>query len=101
LELLEVPNRESGTLAIKSEYAATIVSAKDRMIRCDKWKLVYQPLEDGHILKLFDVEIDPNCTDDLAANHPEITANLWAQLAAWMSQDSGFESARGKNDTRD
>ena len=84
LELLEVPDRESGTLAIKPEYCARILVAKDRMIRSGKWKLVCQPLETGVMLRLFDVESDPACRDDLALQHPEVTERLLARLAAWI-----------------
>jgi arylsulfatase A-like enzyme len=88
LDMLEIPDSSSGTMAIKPEFSEQIIAAKDRMVRCDKWKLVFQPLDDGHILKLFDVEVDPSCLYDLAADQPEITSKLWARLAAWMSQDS-------------
>jgi arylsulfatase A-like enzyme/GT2 family glycosyltransferase len=101
LELLEVPDRESGTLAIKSEFEEIIVSAKDRMIRHGRWKLVYQPLDDGYILQLFDVEADPNCMNDLAAKVPEITSKLWDPLAAWMSQDQTKALYQDKNGTKD
>ncbi len=100
LELLEVPDRESGTLAIKSQYAEIIISAKDRMIRCDHWKLVYQPLSNGHLLQLFDTTSDPNCERDIAAREPEITARMWARLEAWMTQDPEFARHRDKNGTK-
>lgn len=85
LDLLAVPNRESGTLAIKAEYQDIVVRAKDRMIREGRWKLVYQPLTDGHLLRLYDVVADPGCKQDLAAAQPDITAQLWAQLETWMA----------------
>jgi arylsulfatase A-like enzyme/glycosyltransferase involved in cell wall biosynthesis len=88
LELLEVPDRASGTLAIKSEYCETILSAKDRMIRRGRWKLVYQPLQAGHLLRLFDLESDPACQHDVSAQHPQVTADLWASLQAFV-QASG------------
>ena len=84
LELIEVPNRGSGTLAIKPEYCETIFAAKDRMIRRGCWKLVYQPLNDGHLLQLFDVEADPMCKQDLINQHADIAAELWQNLCRWV-----------------
>jgi arylsulfatase A-like enzyme/GT2 family glycosyltransferase len=86
LELLEVPDRNTGTLALKPEYADITIRAKDRMIRSEHWKLVYQPLETGYLLKLFDTRSDPNCTCDISAERPDITASLWIRLQAWMAQ---------------
>lgn len=85
LELLEVPNRKSGTLAIKTAYQDIVIQAKDRMVRDARWKLVYQPLSDGPSLRLYDTVADPGCERDIAADQPEVTARLWAQLQAWMA----------------
>jgi arylsulfatase A-like enzyme/GT2 family glycosyltransferase len=101
LELLEVPDRDSGALAVKPEYGAVTILAKDRMIRSDRWKLVYQPLADGHVLRLFDTETDPDCERDIAALEPEVTARLWVRLEDWMAQDPEFGRHRDRNGTRD
>jgi arylsulfatase A-like enzyme len=100
LELLEVPDHASSTLAIKPRYQARVVAAKDRMIRVGSWKLVYQPLEAGYLLKLFDLEADPHCVCDVAAGNPEVTARLWAQLRDWMRADPKM-AFPDRNGTRD
>lgn len=87
LDLLEVPDHASSTLAIKPQYQTRVIAAKDRMIRVGSWKLVYQPLEEGYLLKLFDLETDPHCARDVAAGNPEVTARLWAVLRDWMQAD--------------
>jgi arylsulfatase A-like enzyme/glycosyltransferase involved in cell wall biosynthesis len=84
LELLEVPDRASGTLAIKSEYTQRIMSAKDRMIRRGRWKLTYQPLTHGHIVQLFDVQTDPMCRNNLIEQHPDLAEALWHKLSDWV-----------------
>jgi len=84
LELMEVPDRTSGALAIKPKYCDAILDAKDRMIRRGRWKLVYQPLEKGHVLSLFDLETDPACQQDVSAHHPHVTADLWTKLQAFV-----------------
>ncbi len=92
LQMMEVPNVETGTLAIKDRYLDIILRAKDRMVREGRWKLVYQPLDEGHRLMLFDVVDDPACTRDLSAQHREITEALWASLKAWMAKDLLYAS---------
>ncbi len=84
LELIDVPDREGGTLGIKDQYCSRIMAAKDRMIRHGRWKLVYQPLEDGHQLQLFDLESDPLCLRDIAGQHAAVTADLWARLQDFL-----------------
>jgi len=92
LELIEVPNRGSGTLAIKPEYCETIFASKDRMIRRGHWKLVYQPLSDGHLLQLFDVVEDPMCKQNLIDQHADIAAMLWQKLSVWIGRMSEVAS---------
>ena len=86
LELIEVPNRGSGTLTIKSEYCEAIFAAKDRMIRHGRWKLVYQPLSNGHLLQLFDVVTDPMCKQNLIDQHADIADTLWQKLREWIGR---------------
>jgi arylsulfatase A-like enzyme/glycosyltransferase involved in cell wall biosynthesis len=85
LGLMEVPDRTSGTLAIKNEYCKAILAAKDRMIRQGRWKLVYQPLESGYVLRLFDLETDSACKQDVSAQHPEVKVELWERLQRFVS----------------
>jgi arylsulfatase A-like enzyme/glycosyltransferase involved in cell wall biosynthesis len=97
LELVEVPDRESGTLGLKEEHVAGILKAKDRMLRHGRWKLVYQPLQDGHRLMLFDIETDPGCTHDVFSQQPEIAQPLWNQLREWIKKEElAFALAAGQ-----
>jgi arylsulfatase A-like enzyme len=85
LELIEVPDRMSGTLSIKPQYCPVIHTAKDRMIRHGRWKLVHQPLEDGALQLLFDLETDPECKTDVLAQHPDIARSLQTALSSWIA----------------
>lgn len=87
LDLLDVPDDGTGTLSLNPVFRDRVVVAKDRMVRDGPWKLVYQPLEQGMALTLYDVIQDPGCTTDLSRTHPAEVARLWAELAAWMAQD--------------
>ena len=86
-ELLEIKDQHSATMSIKDAYQARIITAKDRMIRWGDWKLVHQPLQNGYLLRLYDIAHDPNCRQDVYALHPETAAILWEQLRVWMQPD--------------
>jgi arylsulfatase A-like enzyme len=87
LELLTVRNKATGTISLKPEYEPAIIRAKDRMIRRGRWKLVYQPLRDGHLLKLYDLQTDPGCTRDVGGERPEVVQDMWLRLADWIGDD--------------
>jgi hypothetical protein len=85
---MEVPDRASGTLSIKPEYCHAILAAKDRMIRHERWKLVYQPLESGCLLRLFDLDTDAECQNDLSGSHPEIKSKLFKRLKVFLHDEA-------------
>ncbi|MGE3774690.1 MAG: sulfatase, partial [Gammaproteobacteria bacterium] len=87
VELLDIPNPISGTLAIKPVHRPAIIAAKDRFVARGAWKLVYQPLQDGYQLSLFDTAADPACTQDLAARRPDIRDELWRELQRFLARD--------------
>lgn len=87
VELLDIPNPISGTLAIKPVHRPAIIAAKDRFIARGAWKLVYQPLQTGYQLSLFDTATDPACTQDLAARRPDLRDELWHELRVFLARD--------------
>lgn len=87
--LLEVPDKNVGTIALKPEWHFKVVSAKDRMLRNGKWKLVRQPMRDGAVYRLFDVESDPACTRDIGDRHPEILGSMRSELDRIVEADLG------------
>ncbi len=87
LNLLDIPDLASGTMAVKREYQDQVILAKDRMLRLGRWKLVYQPLVDGAIWQLFDAEADPNCRSDVKSEQPEVFARLQSAMLDWLRQE--------------
>lgn len=86
LELLEIPDKNSGTMAIKPKYRDIVFEAKDRMIRVGRWKLVYQPVESGALYKLFDLETDPACQHNCIADNPKLAEAMKQQLVTWIGK---------------
>jgi arylsulfatase A-like enzyme len=94
LELLTVRNKNTGTISLKPEYERLIIRAKDRMIRSGRWKLVYQPLQNGHLLKLFDMVADPACSVDVSAHYPHAVQVMWSRLETWILDDPIMDQNR-------
>jgi hypothetical protein len=82
-----VPDQVSGTLAFKPEYRRLIVRAKDRSVVRGRWKLVYQPLREGYLLRLYDTAQDPDCLQDRLALEPGVAETLVAQLREFLLDD--------------
>ncbi len=97
VELMGVPDRASGTMAIKPQYCDSILQAKDRMIRRGNWKLVYQPLKSSHRLLLFDLDTDPACQNNVLDQHPEVADSLHKALMKWIEQEDGLASPCSTN----
>jgi arylsulfatase A-like enzyme len=87
-DLLHVPDRAAGTLALKEEFRRIVVDAKDRMVVSGRWKLTYQPLQSGALIKLFDLDRDSDCRHDVSKDFPRIAAGLEAELTKWLEEDA-------------
>jgi arylsulfatase A-like enzyme len=89
LEVLEVPDRSTGTLAVKPEFKEVIDRARDRMVVNNRWKLTYMPLKNGVHYQLFDLDCDPESRTHVSARHPEVVAALRVQLDKWIAAGNG------------
>ena len=86
-DLLDVTDKKKGTLSIKSEFKNIVIQAKDRMIRTDRWKLIYFPMKSSAVFKLFDTVNDPECLSDVSDQYPEVFDELKQKLVAWIADD--------------
>ncbi|HHM06049.1 MAG TPA: hypothetical protein ENJ19_09965 [Gammaproteobacteria bacterium] len=86
-DLLEVPDKQLGMIALKPGYHDLIIAAKDRMVRLGDWKLTYQPLIDGALYQLFNIAQDPACQRNVLDQYPHVARRLQSLLAAWMRDD--------------
>ena len=87
LELLDIPDKNSGMLCIKPEFYTSVIAAKDRAVRNDRWKLIAMPTEGRMLYRLFDMQEDPHCTKDVAVCEPHIFNLLKTQLDLLVADD--------------
>jgi len=92
-ELLEVLDKRSGMISLKRQYSDIVIAAKDRMVRRGNWKLTYQPLTNGVIYRLFDIEADPGCLNNIIEQHPQVASELRDLLEEWMNDDPKLKRA--------
>ncbi|QSA98437.1 sulfatase [Methylococcus sp. EFPC2] len=84
-DLLEVPDKKVGTIAIKKEFRQRVIEAKDRMIRNDRWKLVRLPMREGPEFRLFDIQSDPDCRHNVIETFPDVAAALKAEFGHFFT----------------
>jgi arylsulfatase A-like enzyme len=87
LNLLDIPDKSSGALAIKESYRKIIILAKDRMVRKGDWKLVYVPLTTGEQYYLFNTKKSPKHQVDVSQQYPEIYQELKQILLSHLCWD--------------
>lgn len=87
LEIMDIPNKHLATLALKQEYYPLIIQAKDRSVRDDRWKLIYQPTTNGIDYQLFDMSNDPQCQINVAAQYPKTFSKYKNLLDEWIYSD--------------
>lgn len=80
VELLHIPDKGTGTLAIKPEYLAQVERARDKAVCRGRWKLVRLALNNTPRYLLFDLKTDPGCHEDISDHFPEIIEELRTYL---------------------
>jgi arylsulfatase A-like enzyme len=93
--LTEVDTQHGDELVLQRAVRPLTLVAKHRMVRDDRYKLVYAPTRQGVRWALFDTVDDPGEERDVAASHPDVVARLQGALWTWMRQDPGMTERRG------
>lgn len=95
LALNELDARHNAEVVLRKEMLAPTLMARHRMIRDERWKLLYIPTREGVRWMLFDTQADPAEAHDVSAAHPAEVARLQAPLWAWMLEDRTMERRGG------
>ena len=91
VHLTEVDRAHSDEIVIRKEWEPLTIAAKYRMIRDERYKLIYMPTRMGPRLELFDTLEDPAEVLDIAAKKPEIVDQLKLKLVDWILNDVTLE----------
>ena len=93
--LTEVDTQHGDELVLQKAMRPLTIVAKHRMVRDERWKLVYVPARTGVRWLLFDTQTDPGETEDVAAAHPDVLARLQGELWSWMRLDGDMTERGG------
>jgi hypothetical protein len=93
--LTEVDTHHGDQLVLRAAMKPLTLVAKHRMVRDERWKLIYVPTRAGVRWMLFDTQTDPGEERDVAAEHPDVVDKLKSALLGWMQRDPGMQLRDG------
>ena len=93
--LTEVDTRHGDELVLQKAMRPLTIVAKHRMVRDDRYKLIYVPARTGVRWLLFDTRVDPGEEHDVAGAHPDVVARLQGALWEWMRRDPAMTERQG------
>ncbi len=74
-------------VVLQKQVKLLTLVAKHRMVRDERWKLLYIPTRSRVVYMLYDTENDPAERFDVAAANPAILARLKGELWTWLLKD--------------
>jgi arylsulfatase A-like enzyme len=94
-QLTELDAEHGDEIVLRRDVRALVTTARHRMVRDERYKLVYMPTRFGAKYMLFDTERDPAEVVDVAGEQPRELARLKGELWSWMLQDPEMEQRGG------
>jgi arylsulfatase A-like enzyme len=93
--LTEVDTRHDDEVVLKRDVRPLTIVARHRMVRDDRWKLLYLPTRTGVRWMLFDTRDDPGEEHNVVAAHPDVVMRLQRELWSWMRRDKDMTERNG------
>ena len=93
--MTEVDADHGDEVVLSRESRPLAIVAKHRMVRDDRWKLVYVPTRHGVRYFLYDTVADPGETHDIANEHAAEVSRLKGELWRWMLSDPAMVERGG------
>ena len=87
IHLTEVDKSHSDEVVIRRQWELLTTAVKYRMMRNERYKLIYMPTRHGAKYELFDTQLDPAEVHDIAEQTPEVVEKLKPQLVDWILKD--------------
>jgi arylsulfatase A-like enzyme len=95
MALTELDSRHNAEIVLRKEMLPITLMARHRMVRDERWKLVYVPTRTGVKYVLFDTENDPHETKDVSAAQADVVNRMKTELWKWMLEDPLMEQKDG------
>lgn len=85
--LTEIDTAHGQEIVLQRELEPITTVARHRMVRDERWKLLYVPTRTGVKYMLYDTVTDPGERTDVADAHPAEVSRLEGELWRWMLSD--------------
>jgi arylsulfatase A-like enzyme len=85
-EMVDVKDWSSGLIVVEDRWIRLMIRAQHRMVRDDRWKLLYVPSRSGVATKLYDVS-QGDAGGDVAATHPDVVRALMPRLERFLARE--------------
>ncbi len=95
LELTELDSKHGDEIVLQRGIRPVTLVARHRMVRDERWKLIYIPARNGVTYMLFDTENDPGESSDVSRKFPAEVERLRSLLWAYMLKDPQMEARNG------
>jgi arylsulfatase A-like enzyme len=89
--ILEFDTAHGDEMVLKKSMIPVTTMARHRMVRDERYKLVYAPARKEPRFFLFDTQVEPEELTDVAAQHPADLARLQGELYGYMLRDRNME----------
>jgi arylsulfatase A-like enzyme len=86
-QLLEIDTDHGNHIVVRKPMIGPTLMTRHRMVRDERWKLLYMPTPRGVTYQLFDTETDPDELTDVSSRFPGELARLRPVLWGWMLSD--------------
>jgi len=93
--MTEVDADHGDEVVLSREHRSLAIVAKHRMVRDDRYKLIYAPTRTGVRYFLYDTVADPDEMRDVASEHPGEVSRLSGELWRWMLSDPDMVERAG------
>ncbi len=91
IHLTEVDRAHSDEIVMRRQWESLTIAAKYRMIRDERYKLIYMPTRSGPRFELFDTVEDPAEVRDISKSAADVMGYLKPQLLDWILKDVSVE----------
>ncbi len=88
--LLELDGAHGSEIVLRDDVRGLTTMARHRMVRDERFKLVYMPTRERAVYRLYDTQADPDETVEVGARYPAELERLKHELWKWLLADKSL-----------
>jgi len=88
--LLELDGAHGSEIVLRDDVRGLTTMARHRMVRDERFKLIYMPTRERAVYRLYDTQADPDETVEVGARYPAELERLKHELWKWLLADKSL-----------